>query len=196
MNVRIIAASNRNLKNLVDDGEFREDLYYRLSVVTMEIPPLRERREDIPLLVEHFLSKLRARYNLSALSVAEDAMGRILQYNWPGNVRELENVIEGLVVLAKSDVIHEEDLPAELRCNETRIASIALRIPDDGISLEDVEKDLLLHALQKYEWNQTRAAKFLNISRKTLIYRMEKYSLAARETPLPESAHQQDKTSG
>lgn len=179
VNVRIIAATNRNLKNLVEDGEFREDLYYRLSVVTIQIAPLRDRQEDIPVLMEHFLSKVRARYNLPSLTISERAMDRILQYKWPGNVRELENVVEGVAVLAKSNVIEDDELPPEIRGGEERITSIGLRLPDDGISLEDIERDLLLYALEKFAWNQTRAAKYLNISRKTLIYRMEKYNLAA-----------------
>jgi DNA-binding NtrC family response regulator len=182
VNVRIIAATNRNLKNLVEDGEFREDLYYRLSVVTVEIPPLRERREDIPLLVQHFLAKLRTRYNLPPISIADDAMERLKQYNWPGNVRELENVVERLVVLAKGETIQESELPTEIRRAESRIAAIDLRLPDEGISLEEVERELLVRALEKHAWNQTKAAKYLNITRKTLIYRMEKYGLSSPGT--------------
>jgi two-component system NtrC family response regulator len=179
INVRILAASNRNLKNLVEDGQFREDLYYRLSVVTIEIPPLRERREDIPLLAQHFLSELRTRYQLPQLTFAEDALERLSHYDWPGNVRELQNMVERLVVLAKANVIREPDLPGEVRRTEPRIASIGLRLPEEGISLEGIEKELLLRALEKHGWNQTQAAKYLDISRKTLIYRMEKYGLSA-----------------
>ncbi len=177
VNVRIVAATNRNLKNLVEDGEFREDLFYRLSVVTMDIPPLRDRREDIPLLVQHFLRQFRTRYDLLTLRVSDSAIDRLSQYSWPGNVRELENVIERLVVLGKSDVIGEDDLPPDIRRTESRVASIGLRLPDEGIDLEGVEKELLLRALEKAGWNQTHAAKYLNISRKTLIYRMEKFGL-------------------
>ncbi len=179
VNVRIVAATNRNLRNLVEDGQFRDDLYYRLSVVTIEVPALRERREDIPLLGEHFLKKLRARYDLPAISIAEDAMARLAEYSWPGNVRELENVIERLVVLGKTDVIREENLPPEIRRLDARVAGIGLSLPEDGIDLEGIEKELLLRALEKNEWNQTKAAKYLNISRKTLIYRMEKFGLQA-----------------
>lgn len=177
VNVRMIAASNRNLRNLVEDGQFRDDLFYRLSVVTIDIPPLRERREDIPLLVQYFLQKFRTRYELPALTVSDEAMEKFSQYSWPGNVRELENVIERLVVLGKTEVIREEDLPSELRRMESSIASIGLKLPDEGIDLEGVEKELLLRALEKHGWNQTRAAKYLNISRKTLVYRMEKFGL-------------------
>ncbi len=177
VNVRIIAASNRNLKNLVEDGQFRDDLFYRLSVVTIDIPPLRERREDIPLLAQHFFQKFRARYSLPALTVSEESMDRLSQYSWPGNVRELENVIERLVVLGKTDIIREEDLPPEIRRLESRVAGIGLKLPEEGIDLEGVEKELLLRALEKHSWNQTQAAKYLNISRKTLIYRMEKFGI-------------------
>ena len=178
INVRIIAASNRDLKTLIEDEQFREDLYYRLSVVTIPLPPLRERRDDIPLLVEHFQLKHSSRYKLPVSSLTPEAMDTLSRYNWPGNVRELENVIEHLVVMGKSDVIRPEHLPAEIRQATPAIASIGLKLPDDGISLEEVEKEILVQALEKHQWNQTRAARYLNISRKTLIYRMEKYGLA------------------
>jgi two-component system NtrC family response regulator len=177
--VRIVAATNRNLKNRIEDKEFREDLYYRLSVVTIELPPLREHREDIPLLLHHFLDKLQKRYNIPPLTVTEEALERLTQYNWPGNVRELENVTERLVVLSKTDTISEQELPDEIRSAETRIAGIKLILPEEGISLEEVEKELLLRSLEKFNGNQTHAAKYLNISRKTLIYRMEKYGLSS-----------------
>jgi two-component system NtrC family response regulator len=177
VNVRILAASNRNLKNLVEDGDFREDLYYRLSVVTVELPPLRERRDDIPLLTRHFLKQYASRYGIPDLSVSGDAMEKMVQYNWPGNVRELQNVIERLAVLAKDNLINVETLPEELRAAESRIANIGLKLPEEGIDLEGVEKEILLQALEKHGWNQTHAAKYLNISRKTLIYRMEKFAL-------------------
>ncbi len=179
VNVRLIAATNRNLKNLVEDGEFREDLFYRLSVITIEIPPLRERHEDIPLLAQQFLGKLRTRYDLPQLAFSDEAVERLSHYDWPGNVRELENVVERLVVLVKGNLIRETDLPSEVRHTEARIASINLRLPEEGVSLEGIEKELLLRALEKHAWNQTQAAKYLDISRKTLIYRMEKYGLSA-----------------
>lgn len=182
VNVRILAATNRNLKNLVEDGQFREDLYYRLSVVTIELPPLRERREDIPLLVQHFLKQFSSSFDLPGLSVSEDAMEKLVQYNWPGNIRELQNVMERTSVLAKGNTIGTEQLPPEIRRFESRIASINLKLPDEGIDLEEIEKEILLQALEKHNWNQTQAAKYLNISRKTLIYRMEKFALAPPTT--------------
>ncbi|HEV2275473.1 MAG TPA: sigma-54 dependent transcriptional regulator [Acidobacteriaceae bacterium] len=177
VNVRILAATNRDLRTLIADGHFREDLFYRLSVVTIELPPLRERRDDIPLLVQHFLKKHCVRYHLAVRSISEEALEVLTRYEWPGNVRELENLIEGLVVLGSSDEIRNEDLPPHIRQGPSRVSAIRLKLPDEGISLEEVEKEIIVQALEKHEWNQTRAARYLNISRKTLIYRMEKFGL-------------------
>ena len=182
VNVRIIAATNRDLKTQVEDGNLRGDLYYRLSVITIELPPLRERREDIPPLAAHFLKRFSERYNTGRLNLADDAMELLYKYDWPGNIRELENVIERVSVLAVGNQISASDLPAEIRTGRSRIASIGLKLPDEGISLEEVEKEILVQALDKHHWNQTRAARYLNISRKTLIYRMEKFGLVERDT--------------
>ena len=178
VNVRIIAATNRDLRTLIEDGHFREDLFYRLSVVTIELPPLRERREDIPPLIQHFLKKHCERYKLPLPSLTDEALELLTRYEWPGNVRELENVIEHAVVLGRLDVIRPEELPPQIRQAKSRVSAIGLKLPDEGISLEDVEKEILVQALEKHQWNQTRAARYLNISRKTLIYRMEKFGLA------------------
>jgi two-component system NtrC family response regulator len=148
-------------------------------VVTVELPPLRERRDDIPLLIQHFLKQLADRYSLADLSVSDNAREKLMQYNWPGNVRELQNVMERMAVLTRNGRIQSEDLPAEIRQCESRIANIFLKLPDEGIDLEEIEKEILVQALEKHGWNQTRAATYLNISRKTLIYRMEKFSLIA-----------------
>ena len=186
VNVRILAATNRNLKNLVEDGQFREDLYYRLSVVTIDVPPLRERQEDIPLLAQHFVKQFSDRYAIPGLSITEEALEKLGQYNWPGNVRELQNVIERVSVLAKSNKIGVDELPPEVRSSASRIASISLKLPEEGIDLEQIEKEILLQALEKHSWNQSQAARYLNISRKTLIYRMEKFALLP---PAPEGSH-------
>ena len=186
VNVRLLAASNRNLKNLVEDGHFREDLYYRLSVVTIELPPLRERRDDIPLLAQHFLKEFSTRYGIPGLAISDDAMEKLMQHNWPGNIRELQNVIERVSVLAKDNTIRADQLPPDIRRSESRIANVNLKLPEEGIDLEEIEKEILLQALEKYGWNQTQAAKYLNISRKTLIYRMEKFSLTAPMSSPPD----------
>jgi DNA-binding NtrC family response regulator len=177
VNVRIIAATNRNLRNLLEDGQFREDLFYRLSVITIDLPPLRERREDIPLLIDHFIRKYRDRYKTPAISMSQEALEILTRYAWTGNVRELENLIERLVVLQKESIVLPEHLPAEVRQQRSRLAKLALDLPDEGIDLEEVEKEILLQALQKHHWNQTHAARYLNVSRKTLIYRMEKFGI-------------------
>lgn len=189
VNVRLIAATNRDLRTLIEDGHFREDLFYRLSVVTIELPPLRERRDDIPLLITHFLKKHCERYQEPVPSITDDALELLARYDWPGNVRELENVVEHAVVLGHSDVIRAEDLPLQVRQAKSRVSSISLKLPDEGIDLEEVEKEILVQALEKHQWNQTRAARYLNISRKTLIYRMEKFGLVPAaersSSPLP-----------
>ena len=195
VNVRIIAATHRNLRTMVEDDQFREDLFYRLSVVTVSLPPLRDRKEDIPLLAEHFLRKHCGRYQIPAVAISDEALEALAQHNWPGNVRELENVIEHLVVLGKGGAIKPEHLPAEIRQTRSRVSNISLKLPEEGISLEEVEKEILLQALEKHQWRQTMAAKYLNISRKTLIYRMEKYGLAPsneQETKEPVPNDRQD----
>ena len=189
VNVRIIAATNRDLKLQVEDGEFREDLYYRLSVITIELPPLRSRREDIPFLTAHFLKRYSERYNTGRLVLEDEALELLQKYDWPGNIRELENVVERVSVLATGNTIHASDLPAEVRTNRSRITAIGLKLPEEGISLEDIEKEILVQSLEKHHWNQTRAARYLNISRKTLIYRMEKFGLVERAEPQQEDVN-------
>ena len=174
VDVRVIAATNRDIEKEVKEGRFREDLYYRLSVVTLQMPPLRDRRDDIPLLAGHFLKK----YNRdSAVTMNDDAFAALRAYGWPGNVRELENVIERASVLKRGNSIGLADLPEKVKKEKTGVESIILNLPDEGISLEDLEKQLLIKALEKHNGNQTRAAEYLGITRPTLIYRMEKYGL-------------------
>jgi DNA-binding NtrC family response regulator len=177
VNVRVIAATNRDLRNLVEDKQFREDLFYRLSVIAIDLPPLRERKEDLPLLVEHFIRKCCDRQKTATVSVSPETLEILTRYAWPGNVRELENLMERLSVLREGSVVLPEHLPTEFLHRKPRIAKVALELPDEGIDLEEVEKEILLQALQRYRWNQTHAARYLNISRKTLIYRMEKFGI-------------------
>ncbi len=174
VDVRVIAATNKDIERAVKEGAFREDLYYRLNVITLFIPPLRERKEDIPLLTGHFLKKFNTeadvRMDASALSV-------LTAYGWPGNVRELENVIERASVLKRGLLITREELPEKLKKEKMGVEDLILNIPEQGISLEELEKKLIIKALDKHKGNQTRAAEFLGITRPTLIYRMEKFSL-------------------
>ncbi|HWQ54746.1 MAG TPA: sigma-54 dependent transcriptional regulator [Bryobacteraceae bacterium] len=179
VDIRIIAATNRNLQAMVEDGAFREDLYYRLSVIPLELPPLRERPEDIPELVEHFFVRSREKNGRPALVLPPSLLPYFAAYRWPGNVRELENVVERLVVLSGGDEITLRDLPDFLRRDRAPVDELRLDLPPQGISLEAVEKELILRALQKFNWNQSQAARYLDLSRKTLIYRMEKFGLRA-----------------
>lgn len=177
VNVRIIAATHRNLEAMVEDGTFREDLYYRLAVIPLILPPLRERPDDIPELVAIFFKKFKERQNRLDLKVPPSLLPYFSIHRWPGNVRELENVVERLVVLAPGSEVSVEDLPDFLRRERPPLEAIQLELPPEGISLEAVERELVVRALQKCNWNQTKAAEYLDISRKVLIYRMEKFAL-------------------
>lgn len=177
VDVRIIAATHRNLQAMIESETFREDLYYRLSVIPLELPPLRERADDIPELVRLFFRAACEKHHMQDLVLPEELMERFVRYNWPGNVRELENVIERLVVLADGNLIRATDLPDFLQPDETLGGKFQIRLPAEGFSLEGLERDLILKALQKFDWNQSHAAKHLGLSRKTLIYRMEKFNL-------------------
>jgi len=181
VDVRVIAATNRNLQAMIEDSAFREDLYYRLAVVPLELPPLRERREDIPELVHYLFEKVKDRHGIGSLRLRPSVISSLGRYRWPGNVRELENVIERMVVLAASDEVTEADLPEELQNAPSPNNSFVLQLPDDRISLEAVERELLIRALDKFNGNQTQAARYLDISRRTLIYRMEKHGLGRDE---------------
>jgi two-component system NtrC family response regulator len=173
VDVRVIAATNILLETAIEEGKFREDLFYRISVIPILLPPLRERKDDIPLLVQHFMAKHGGK-DCKMLSEVLDILNR---YDWPGNVRELENIIERAIVLKKEDnVINPEDIPDHIKIKQLR-SQMSLEIPDEGVKLEEVEKALIINALNKAGQNQTRAAELLNISRQTLIYRMQKYDI-------------------
>jgi DNA-binding NtrC family response regulator len=182
VNVRFVAATNRNLQAMIEDGAFREDLFYRLAVIPLELPPLRDRAEDIPELVQHFFLKTREKMGRPNLVLPPALLPRFQEYRWPGNIRELENVMERIVVLARGDEITLADLPDFLRRERPAVDTLQLELPGKGISLEGIEKELLIRALKKFNGNQTHAAKFLDISRKALRYRMEKHGLARRSS--------------
>jgi two-component system NtrC family response regulator len=177
VDVRIVAATHRNLMAMVEDGTFRQDLYYRLVVIELELPPLRERAEDIRDLVQRFFVVTKQKHSRPRLVLPDDLIPYFCNYRWPGNVCELENVIEKLVVLTQGETVALNDLPESIRCQRPPLEVIQLELPPKGISLEAVEKELILRALEKSNWNQTQAARYLDISRKTLIYRMEKFGL-------------------
>lgn len=181
VDVRIIAATHRNLRTMIEDGAFREDLYYRLAVIPLELPPLRERLDDIPELVQHFFVKAKEKVRRPDVALPAALVSYFQRYTWPGNIRELENIIERLVVLCRGTEIVLEDLPDYLRRESSAADALRLDLHPDGISLEAVEKDLILRALEKFSWNQTHAARYLDISRKTLMYRMEKHGIRRAE---------------
>jgi DNA-binding NtrC family response regulator len=180
VDVRIVAATNYDLERAVKDGRFREDLFYRLNVIPIVLPPLRDRRTDIPLLVDHFLAKHAGG---RPRGVSEEALKILMAYDWPGNVRELESVVERALLLGESDRILPEDLPAAVRARLTSGRGLDLDIPDSGIDLEAVERALILRALEKADGNVSRAARLLGLSRRTLQYRLEKIQGAPDGAP-------------
>ncbi|MFQ5692258.1 MAG: sigma-54-dependent transcriptional regulator [Nitrospinota bacterium] len=182
LNVRVIAATNQDLEKNVEDGKFREDLYYRLNVIPIVLPPLRERREDIPLLVEHFLEHFKKSRRKQIKTIEEDAMECMMRYHWPGNVRELENLMDRMVVLDRDGVIAMDDLPEKLQ--DLSALSGKLKTTDansPGFSFEsavsEFEKTLILNALEKSGWVKNKAAKLLNMKRTTLVEKMKKIQL-------------------
>ncbi len=173
VDVRVIAASNRDLEAAIGEKRFREDLYYRLSVIPLNLPPLRGRREDVPVLFRHFLDRFGARQ----MQVDDAAMSLLTAYDWPGNVRELENAVEQMVILRRGERIESGDLPAKIRKVTRPSDGGVVNLPPEGYPLAELEKEAVVQALQMCAWNQTRAAALLHIPRHTLVYRMEKYRL-------------------
>jgi len=173
--VRIIAATNKNLEEEVQEGKFRDDLYYRLNVISIKLPPLRSRKSDLPFLTEFLLNKHCSDKRIRGVS--REVMSIFEKYHWPGNIRELENVIERGIVLSTKNIIDKECLPESILLSMEKTKKINIEWPEDGISLEEVEKDLIKQALARANNNQTIASKLLGISRGTLIYRMEKHGL-------------------
>ena len=174
IDVRVIAATNRDIKKALEGGLLREDLYYRLNVISINIPPLREHKEDIPLLVEYFLQKFNRESGKNIKGVSPRAMDMLTNYNWPDNVREVENVIERAVILGSKNTLLPESLPLHLKKESDKME---IHIPPEGIALEKVEKSLIREALKMTKGNQSRAAKLLDISRNTLRYRIRKFGI-------------------
>jgi DNA-binding NtrC family response regulator len=184
VDVRIIAATNQDLERAVREGRFREDLYYRLSVIPIALPSLRERRTDVPVLVEHFVKKYSE--GRAPRRVSEDALQILMAYDWPGNVRQLESVIERALLLGEGEAIETHDLPPAVRAGITATGSaIALEIPDSGVDIEAIERSIILKALEKAQGNVTRAARLLGLTRRTLQYRLEKMQTAPNGAVAP-----------
>jgi len=179
VDVRIIAATTKNLADAVKEGTFREDLYYRLNVIHLEIPPLSERPEDIPLLIEHFIAKHNKRLGLNVEGISRKAMKVLQQYSWPGNVRQLENVLERAMVMSSGDVLDVEDFPDEIRFSKNN--KPISNLPETLYSIKEatrwLEKELIIKALKKTGGNRTQAAKLLDISHPALLYKMKDYGI-------------------
>ena len=180
VDIRIVAATNKDLMPLVQAGTFREDLYYRLNVVHIPIPPLRERREDIPLLVAHFAEKAAKENGIPPKTFSTEALNHLSGYEWPGNIRQLQNVVERCLVLVPGDVITLEDLPAEIRDEEAQFKSAVDLLPvqlDLADTLERIEAALIRRALVRADFVQAKAAELLGISKSLMQYKLKKYSI-------------------
>jgi DNA-binding NtrC family response regulator len=190
VDVRVIAATHRDIGGLVRAGKFREDLYYRLNVVTLQLPPLRDRKQDIPLLLDHFLRELTERHGRGPVALDSDAQHRLLAYDWPGNVRELQNVLERALVLAEQDVIGPEHLPPEVRPNSTGDLAPEVPAAERGpgqqipptplLSLEEVERRHVMRVLEATGGSREEASRILGISRRTLTRMVQRWGLPPR----------------
>jgi two-component system response regulator AtoC len=178
VDVRILAATHRDLEAMVREGTFREDLFYRLNVISIRVPPLRERKEDIPLLIDHFVARNNARFGTNIRAVDADGLRLLLEYTWPGNVRELENVIERAMVLAEKETLGADDLPERIRDARD---PIKLHLTSGELSIKKtsrvIEEILIRRALQKTKGNRTRAAEVLEISHRALLYKIKDYRI-------------------
>jgi len=179
VDVRVLAATNRDLEEAVREGTFREDLYYRLNVITIHVPPLRERKEDIPLLASHFIEKFNFEFGKNVEGVSEEALQLLLEHDWPGNVRELENVIERAVIINKEGIIMPSHLPPQL-----------IKVPEGAASpapphktLLEVERLHIQRVLNENDWNIQRSARILGIDRTTLYAKIKRYGLTREVHP-------------
>jgi transcriptional regulator with PAS, ATPase and Fis domain len=181
VDVRIIAATNKNLTVAINKGKFREDLYYRLNVIPIKVPPLKKRKSDIPLLIDFFIKKFQKGKTKRITGFSPHAMDAMLDYEWPGNVREVQNVIKRLIILCDSQVVNFDDLPDHIQQNTRSIEPGEEDIFEEGLNLDeavkDYEKRIILDALEKSKWVKTNAAKLLHINRTTLVEKIKKRNL-------------------
>ncbi len=178
VDVRIVAATHRDLHQMVQEGRFRADLYYRLNVVPLELPPLRRRRGDMSLLLQALGEQLAQKHGLQAPSYSNKALTRLEAHNWPGNIRELRNFCERMLILGAGSEIDLEQLPTELLTPSGQFHSDeGFTLPDEGIKLEDLEQEMIKQALDRTHGNRSRAARLLGLTRDTLLYRIKKYAL-------------------
>jgi len=181
VDVRVIAATNRDLRAMVADGRFRDDLYYRINVLSIDVPPLRERREDIPVLIDYFLKKHTRNTSRLVSGLTAETRKLMIDYSWPGNVRQLESAIERAILLCEGDQITVEDLPSEVRQEAGPAAEGAFKLPAEGINFEDVERHLITQAMEQTDYNITKSAKLLGLTFRTLQYRLEKFGIKKPE---------------
>lgn len=177
VDVRVIAATHRDLRKEVKKGNFREDLFYRLHIVPLDIPPLRERTGDIQLLLTHFTRSLAEQYQVEPTIYSKSAIKSLKAYSWPGNVRELRNLCERMSILLAGKTIDIDNLPIEIKNAQKPLRNNIVSLPDNGLSLEQLEIELIRQALDKSSGNQSKAARLLGLTRDTLLYRIKKYSL-------------------
>jgi len=181
VDIRVIAATNKDLEKNVAEEKFREDLFYRLNVIPIQLPPLRERKSDIPLLVNHFAQIYNAKNKHSIGGVSPEAMDLLQKYSWPGNVRELENMIERIVILKGEGMIEPDDLSERVLASTPRFLHPRIQIPENGISFNtavtEFERELILQALNRTNWVKNKAATLLNLNRTTLVEKMKKIDL-------------------
>jgi two-component system nitrogen regulation response regulator NtrX len=178
MDVRVLAATNKDLEKEMEAGRFRQDLYYRLHVIPLRVPPLRERKEDIPFLVERFLKDFAAKEGQSLKTVSDGALEKLMAHDWPGNVRELKNIIERILVLnGNGSIINEQDLPAEIICGKPAALTPDGEIKPFKEAIEELERQLLAGALGKAGGNQSQAAEMLRTTRRVVRYKARKYNL-------------------
>ncbi len=174
IDVRIIAATNQNLEQMVEDGSFREDLYFRLAVIPVNLPPLRVHREDIPLLINHFFKISKEKHGFKNLKIAREVFDALSNYSFPGNVRELENLVERMVVLSDEENLTSADVPEYVKKTSQTFGNVHFELPAENISLDEVEREIINHALEMHDGNQSQTARYLGITRSALIYRMQK----------------------
>lgn len=177
VDIRIIAATNKSIEHEIKKGSFREDLYYRLNVIPIQLPPLRDRKTDIPILIEHFLKKYNYIDSKHIEKINDDAVALLLKYNWPGNVRQLESVVERAVLLTESSIISKDDLPLEIKTTPIDIDKYEFDLPENGINFYELEKEILVKAMIKSDGVIAKAANLLGMSYRTLQYRLEKFGI-------------------
>jgi DNA-binding NtrC family response regulator len=181
VDIRVITATNKDLRQAMEGGHFREDLFYRLNVIPITVPPLRERKSDIPFLVDHFLGRFRKTRGSGVTNIEQPVMDKLIHYAWPGNIRELENIIERMVILAEGDALTLEDLPPRIADSAKPAAAAPVTITEDGIDfnqvVSDFENQLLLAALEQADWVKNKAAQLLRLNRTTLVEKLKKKNI-------------------